>query len=92
VRNGPQELRGLRDRKAMLLAIGAGALLVTGNILLVVGLHLGDLAVMGVLTSLYPLGTVLLAIVVLRERLTVPQGIGIALALAGAVVLTVVTH
>jgi drug/metabolite transporter (DMT)-like permease len=92
VRNGPEELRGLRDRKAMLLAIGAGALLVTGNILLVVGLHLGDLAVMGVLTSLYPLGTVLLAIVVLRERLTVPQGIGIALALAGAVVLTVVTH
>ncbi|MEO5921109.1 MAG: DMT family transporter [Pseudolysinimonas sp.] len=87
-RSGPGELRGLRDRKATLLAIAAGALLVTGNILLVTGLHLGDLAVMGVLNSLYPLGTVLLAIVVLRERLTVLQGVGIALALAGAVVLT----
>jgi drug/metabolite transporter (DMT)-like permease len=88
IRKGPGELRGLRDRKATLLAIAAGALLVTGNILLVVGLHLGDLAVMGVLNSLYPLGTVILAIAILRERLTVLQGIGIALALAGAVVLT----
>jgi len=53
--------------------------------------YLGDLAVMGVLNSLYPLGTVLLAIAVLRERLTVWQGIGIVLALAGAVTLTLVT-
>ncbi len=91
VRKGPAELRGLRDRKATILAIAAGLLLVTGNILLVVGLHLGDLAVMGVLNSLYPLGTVLLAIIVLRERLTVLQGIGITLALAGAVTLTILT-
>lgn len=90
IRNGPAELAGLRDRKALLQAIAAGALLVTGNILLVIGLHLGDLAVMGVLNSLYPLGTVLLAIVVLKERLTVLQGIGIVLALAGAVTLTLV--
>ena len=61
----------------------------TGNILLVIGLHLGDLAVMGVLNSLYPLGTVLLAIAVLREQLTLLQGIGIVLAIAGAVTLTV---
>ena len=64
----------------------------TGNILLVIGLHLGDLAVMGVLNSLYPLGTVLLAIVLLKERLTLLQGVGIVLALAGAVTLTVITH
>jgi drug/metabolite transporter (DMT)-like permease len=92
VRNGPGELRGLRDGKAMWLALGAGALLVTGNILLVVGLHLGDLSVMSVLTSLYPIGTVLLAITILRERLTVVQVVGIVLAIAGVVVLTVVTH
>jgi drug/metabolite transporter (DMT)-like permease len=88
VRNGPAELAGIRDRRALLLALAAGALLVAGNIMLVVGLHLGDLAVMAVLNSLYPLGTVLLAIVVLRERLTLLQGIGIVLALAGAVTLT----
>jgi drug/metabolite transporter (DMT)-like permease len=91
LRNGPGELAGLRDRRATLLALAAGALLVTGNILLVVGLHLGDLAVMGVLNSLYPLGTVLLAIAVLKERLTVLQVVGIVLAIAGAVTLTLVT-
>jgi drug/metabolite transporter (DMT)-like permease len=92
IRNGPGELAGLRDRKATLLAIAAGALLVTGNILLVIGLHLGDLAVMGVLNSLYPLGTVLLAIAVLKEKLTLLQIVGIVLAIAGAVTLTVVTN
>lgn len=91
IRRGPAELAGLRDRRAVLLALVAGALLVAGNIMLVVGLHLGDLAVMAVLNSLYPLGTVLLAIVLLRERLTVLQGIGIGLALAAAVTLSVVT-
>jgi drug/metabolite transporter (DMT)-like permease len=91
IRNGPGELAGLRDRRAVLLALAAGALLVAGNIMLVVGLHLGDLAVMAVLNSLYPLGTVLLAIVLLRERLTALQGIGIGLALAAAVTLSVVT-
>ena len=92
IRNGPAELAALRDRTATLQALAAGVLLVTGNILLVIGLHLGDLAVMGVLNSLYPLGTVLLAIILLRERLTPLQGVGIVLALAGAVTLTVVTH
>jgi uncharacterized membrane protein len=91
IRNGPEELRGLRDRRGLIQALTAGALLVTGNILLVVGLHLGDLAVMGVLNSLYPLGTVLLAIAVLKERLTLLQGVGIVLAIAGAVTLTIVT-
>lgn len=92
VRNGRGELAALRDRTATLQALAAGALLVTGNILLVIGLHLGDLAVMGVLNSLYPLGTVLLAIVLLKERLTLLQGVGIVLALAGAVTLTIITH
>ena len=91
IRRGPGELAGLRDRRAVLLALAAGALLVAGNIMLEVGLHLGDLAVMAVLNSLYPLGTVLLAIVLLRERLTVLQGIGIGLALAAAVTLSLVT-
>ncbi|MBX3193886.1 MAG: DMT family transporter [Microbacteriaceae bacterium] len=90
IRNGPAELRGIRDRRATLLALAAGALLVTGNILLVVGLHLGDLAVMAVLNSLYPLGTVVLAIAVLRERLTLLQGVGVVLAIAGAATLVLV--
>ncbi len=43
-------------------------------------------------TSLYPLGTVLLAITILRGRLNVVQVIGIVLAIAGVIVLTIVTH
>jgi drug/metabolite transporter (DMT)-like permease len=46
---------------------------------------------MAVLNSLYPLGTVLLAIAILRERLTLLQVVGIALALAGSVTLALVT-
>ncbi|HEY8589106.1 MAG TPA: DMT family transporter [Naasia sp.] len=74
-------------RKAILVALGAGVALAFGNILLVIGLHLGDLAVMGVLNALYPLGTVLLAFLVLRERLSLLQGLGILLAIAGSVLL-----
>lgn len=89
VRSGPAELAGLRDRRAVLLSLGAGALLVAGNLLLVAGLHLGDLATLAVLNSLYPLGTVALAVVILRERPSVLQAIGIVLAFAGAVTLAV---
>ena len=87
LRSGPRELAGLRDRRAVVLALGAGALLVSGNLLLVAGLHLGDLATLAVLNSLYPLGTVALAVVVLRERPSVLQIVGIVLAFAGAIAL-----
>jgi drug/metabolite transporter (DMT)-like permease len=86
-RSGPAELGGLRDRRSVVQALLAGALLVIANILLVIGLHLGDLAVMGVLNALYPLGTVLLALVVLRERLSALQLVGVGIALAASVAL-----
>jgi drug/metabolite transporter (DMT)-like permease len=84
VRTGPAAFAGIRDRRAIALALGAGALLVGGNLLLVAGLHLGDLAVIAVLNSLYPLGTVVLAVLVLRERPTWLQVLGIGLAFVGA--------
>ncbi len=90
LRNGPGELAGLRSGRALGQALAAGALLVAGNILLVIGLHIGDLAVMGVLNSLYPLGTVVLALILLRERLTVVQGAGIVLGLAACAILALV--
>lgn len=86
-RRGPSELAGLRDARSVLHALLAGLLLVVATILLVIGLHLGELAVMGVLNSLYPLGTVLLALVVLRERLSRLQLAGILLAIAASAAL-----
>jgi drug/metabolite transporter (DMT)-like permease len=87
IRRGPGELLGVRDRTAVAQSIAAGVLLAGGNILLVIGLHLGDLAVMGVLNALYPLGTVILAFLVLKERLSILQTVGIVLALAASAVL-----
>jgi drug/metabolite transporter (DMT)-like permease len=90
IRRGPSEFAGLRDRTAVAQSLVAGVLLAGGNILLVVGLHLGELAVMGVLNALYPLGTVILAFFLLKERLSVLQTFGIVLALAASAVLALV--
>lgn len=74
-------------RPGILFAAAAGLLMSVANALLVWGLHQGELAIMGVLASLYPLGTVLLALTVLRERLTPVQVAGIALALLASAAL-----
>jgi drug/metabolite transporter (DMT)-like permease len=87
VRRGNGEWAGIRNRAGVVQAVFAGVLLAAGNILLVIGLHLGELAVMGVLNALYPLGTVILAYFVLKERLSVLQTVGILLALAASAVL-----
>jgi drug/metabolite transporter (DMT)-like permease len=65
----------------------AGVLLGVGNILLIIALHEGNLAVVAVLLSLYPLTTVILARFVLKERMSLPQLVGVALAVAAAVLL-----
>lgn len=67
----------------------AGTLLGIGNILLVIALHTGNLAVVAVLVSLYPLATVLLAWAVLKERISLVQFAGVALAITAAVLLGV---
>ena len=59
------------------------ALLDTGaNVAMLLALHASLLSLAGVLMSLYPAATVLLAIVVLRERVTRWQMVGMVLALA----------
>jgi drug/metabolite transporter (DMT)-like permease len=69
------------------MAAVGGVLLGVGNILLVVSLHAGNLAIVAVLVGLYPLATVVLARLVLKERLSLVQGAGVALAVAAAVML-----
>ena len=71
-------------KKGILLAIGCGLLDATGNALLLIGIQLGNLSVMSVLTAMYPAGTIILAAVVLREKITKLQLVGMVLALAAA--------
>ncbi|MEV8267033.1 EamA family transporter [Microbacterium sp. NPDC076911] len=68
-------------RNAVLLAVGCGVLDATANALILLGLRVGDLTVVSALTALYPAGTILLAAVVLRERVAPVQWVGLALAL-----------
>lgn len=66
----------------------AGALDMSANGLFLWSTVDGDLAVVGALVNLYPVTTILLAIAVLRERLTRAQALGLTLAIVTAVLLS----
>lgn len=77
-------------RTAIILAVACGVADATANALLFAALRAGEsLSVAAALTALYPAGTVILAAVVLRERLAPAQWLGLALALASGVLLAV---
>ena len=71
-------------RAGLRFAIVCGVIDAVANAVLLWGLRIGDLSVMAVLSALYPAGTIILAALVLRERITLMQGLGLALALAAA--------
>jgi drug/metabolite transporter (DMT)-like permease len=64
-----------------------GALDMAGNTFYLLAVQTGALAVAAVLSALYPVTTVLLAAVVLHERVTRDHTIGIALAAAAIVLI-----
>ena len=63
------------------LALAAGVLDTTANVAMLMALHTSLLSLAAVLMSLYPAATVALALVVLKERVTRWQAIGMVLAL-----------
>jgi drug/metabolite transporter (DMT)-like permease len=71
----------LPGRRVALLVVLAGMLDAAGNTFFVLAAHSGRLDVAAILSSFYPAATVLLAAVVLRERVTRIQGVGIRLVL-----------
>jgi drug/metabolite transporter (DMT)-like permease len=68
--------------QSMRLAVLAGVLDTLANVAMLLALQASLLSLAGVLISLYPAATVVLAIIVLRERVTRWQGAGMVLALA----------
>lgn len=83
----PTTVRSGLITPAFLLAATAGILTGIANVLLMLGLHAGSVAVVAVLTNLYPLATMVLAWIVLRERLSRVQLLGALSALAASVLL-----
>lgn len=82
--------RPLRPNRPAVPAIAAsGVLDVTANAVYLLAVRQGLLSLVAVLSSLYPAGTVLLARVVLKERLVTAQVVGLALALVGVVCIAV---
>jgi drug/metabolite transporter (DMT)-like permease len=75
-----------RERFLALAAIGLFD--VAANVALAVALNEGLVSIVSVLSSLFPVVTVALAIVVLRERVSRAQGLGAAAALGGVALIS----
>jgi drug/metabolite transporter (DMT)-like permease len=75
--------------KLLLLAMLAGLLDTSGNLLYLFASRLGRMDVTAVLSSLYPAGTMGLAALLLKERATRGQAAGMALALAAVVLISI---
>lgn len=71
-----------------MIAISA-VLDVSANLFFLIGTREGVLAIVAVVTSLYPIGTVALARIVLKEKLANLQWIGVGLAIFGCVLLAI---
>ena len=79
---------GIRWRAVFPLATAAGLLDTLGNVLYTASSLAGRLDVAAVLSSLYPAGTILLAIWLLRERATRSQTAGMALAMVAVAMIS----
>ena len=72
-------------RTGLAFALACGVIDAIANVGLLIGVRLGELSVMAVLTALYPAGTIILAAIVLKERIAPVQYVGLVLAVgAGA--------
>jgi drug/metabolite transporter (DMT)-like permease len=90
-RNGPaflhpgaEGVRTISGRRAWLAAAASGILVAFADTFIVLALHLGNLAVVSVLTALYPVVTVILAATLLKERMTKLQFLAIGLVIAAS--------
>ena len=88
-RGGSGDERGWLNRAGWLWAVGVAVLDTGGNLLYIAATRAGRLDVAAVLASLYPASTILLAAAVLGERPGVRQMVGMVVAVAAVVLVTV---
>lgn len=86
-RRGAPAPSGRGWKPGLVFGLVGGAVDAIANALLLLGLRLGELTIQSVLTALYPAGTIILAAVVLRERIAPVQIVGLVLALVAAAML-----
>ena len=79
--------RELFSKSVFWLVLLAGLGDVSGNVFFLIATNSGALAVAAVLSTLYPVGTILLARLFLKERIALSQNIGILLAIAACAML-----
>jgi drug/metabolite transporter (DMT)-like permease len=77
-------------RTGLHFAIVGGVIDAIANVGLLLGVRLGELSVIAVLTALYPAGTIILAAIVLKERIAWLQYVGLVLAITAAAMLALV--
>jgi drug/metabolite transporter (DMT)-like permease len=72
---------------ALPLVLAAGLFDMGANVLFLLGVRLGQLSIVGVLSSLYPVSTVVLAALLLRERMSRVQLAGVGGCALGVVLI-----
>lgn len=87
----PAELRGIRSTAAQTLPLIAltGLFDTLSNVLFLIATQIGDLTIVAVLSSLYPASTVVLARVVLDEKMTRIQLAGLVAALTATALIAI---
>jgi drug/metabolite transporter (DMT)-like permease len=81
---GPDAVASFSARRAWLAGAGSGVLVGIADALIVLDLHVGNLAIVSVLLALYPVLTVILAAAVLKERMTKLQFVAVGLVIVAS--------
>ena len=89
LRKGADRAPAWFNRKVMIWAMATALLDTSGNLMFIAAARAGRLDVAAVLASLYPASTILMAAWMLRERPTRRQGLGMAVAAAAVVMITI---
>jgi drug/metabolite transporter (DMT)-like permease len=87
---GPSSRRTVSSRDTLVtsaLIVACGLTDALASLLLLIALRLGELTIVSVLSALSPAGTIVLAALILRERIALTQGVGLGLAGLAAVFL-----